>query len=168
MSKIRLTKPVWIALSVAGVVCITLLLGLALSFIVGERSGNGRVQAGVTLSGGVVTVVACSGRGIEKVDIQRGKDVDGPLVWSASAVGTSADWLPVRQHVEGYSIDAVALPLQGDTIYSIRAAYDSDGRSLINSYVEFQPDELTPGIVTTVDGNRLAIEEYKAHSKGCV
>ncbi len=96
---VRVVKRVAIAAGVVALgVAAVLVVGAGVSFVVGERGGAPVAQAGVTVSGGVVVIEACSGRGIGKVVIQRGADdVDGPVVWSATSAKGSAD--TVRFHV---------------------------------------------------------------------
>lgn len=158
-------RPFGVALKVilgaTGAVIGVLALGFVLAGLLGERADIPPV--GVAKVNGDLVVYMCRGRQVGSVEIQRGDDVDGPLVLTAHTTegGKALRALPVRAQVPGYSIRMLE-PLNEQL--AVRAMTNNRGVSALRSSLVFRPAELDDGSIVTESGKTLRLAAWLANS----
>ncbi|WP_208029268.1 hypothetical protein [Rhabdothermincola sediminis] len=145
---------------------VALVVGVGVSWVMGERSGLTGKSIGIATIGGAPTIVSCRPGGIGDAEIVAGNSSRSPVVWSATAVAGSASTLPISESVHGYDVRSSTVVGPDGTFALIRLTNDR-GVNALGSIISFDPAEIPEGSVRTGDGQVITITDFKARNEGC-
>jgi hypothetical protein len=120
----------WVVGGLISFVVGALLLGVALSGLLGEPKV--RAQIGLGRTDGVLSVITCPSRAIGRVIIRQ----DGEVVAEVHAEGGALSTVPLRPSVPGYSVE-LQRELRGKL--SVTDADDVKGNPLSSTITTFDP-----------------------------